>query len=197
MDNDLYTANSDILRIMKQSRQIRWNLLKENSIQRILYLLKIMYSFVYNNENIFSYYNFIVSLYGPYSKLIKDSLIFLESDLWIIKNDNGEYTFGEQEIELPLNEEQKEEWIYTILYILGKYGIDRIFGFIINDPLYKDAVATNSQKLLDTSSAENKTIEILNKFKTAFEETLNEAHSLSKKDYLDLYFDYIFSQIIK
>ena len=44
---------------------------------------------------------------------------------------------------------------------------------------------------------ENETLLVLNDFKKAFEETLSDTSSISKEEYISLYFDYIFSQIIK
>ena len=79
---------------------------------------------------------------------------------------------------------------------MGLYGESKIFGFTINDPLYKECIETNIQKILDTSSLENKTVKVLNDFKSAFEDTLDDVSNISREEYLELYFEYIFSKII-
>lgn len=92
---------------------------------------------------------------------------------------------------------EKENWIKTIILILGKYGENKIFGFTINDPLYKEAVENNQIRELNTSSPENKTVKVLHEFKQAFEETIEDTLSINAEEYIDLYFEYVFSQIIQ
>ena len=83
-----------------------------------------------------------------------------------------------------------------ILFILSKYGENKIFGFIVNDPLYDISVKSNQSSEIQVTP-ENETLLVLNDFKKAFEETLSDTSSISKEEYISLYFDYIFSQIIK
>lgn len=83
-----------------------------------------------------------------------------------------------------------------ILLILSKYGENKIFGFIVNDPLYDISVKSNQSSEIQVTP-ENETLLVLNDFKKAFEETLSDTSSISKEEYISLYFDYIFSQIIK
>lgn len=189
----LYDANSDILFIAHNVKHIGWVTIKEQSIQRIIYLSKVLYSFTHDDENIFDYYHFSITLHGPYSVLIRNSIINLKSNRFFNLNEGSLQAIRESPTGL---ESTKENWLKSIILILGKYGENRIFGFTINDPLYKEAVDTNSQRELDTSSPENTTIKVLNDFKTAFEETLSTTEQISPEEYLDLYFEYVFSQII-
>lgn len=195
-NTELYYANEDVLCVMHHVKVIGWNSIKEQSVQRIMYLSKVLYSFTHTDNNIFDYYHFSVSLYGPYSSLIENSAIYLKSALYLKEDENSNILYNRESPSKNIDK-NKEQWIKTIILILGKYGENRIFGFTINDPLYKEAVETNQQRELDTSSPENKTIKVLNEFKSAFEETLQDTSFISADEYLDLYFEYIFSQIIK
>lgn len=66
----------------------------------------------------------------------------------------------------------------------------------MNDPLYDISVKSNQSSEIQVTP-ENETLLVLNDFKKAFEETLSDTSSISKEEYISLYFDYIFSQIIK
>ena len=84
------------------------------------------------------------------------------------------------------------------MFMLGKYGEKRLFGFIVNDPSYENASLTNDVDGIDTSSPDSETFKVLQDFKVAFEESLgNEASVISDEKYIELYFEYVFSQIIK
>jgi hypothetical protein len=96
---------------------------------------------------------------------------------------------------LEMIDKTKREWIRFVLLLLGKYGEERIFSFVINDPTFDDAIKSNSKKELDLS-VESVTVKILQNFKQAFENTLNVDSSIDDKKYIDLYFEYIFGQII-
>lgn len=197
MDNlKLYDANDDILRIMYHLKSIGWDCVKKQSIQRILYLTKVLYSFTHKDKNIFEYYSFSVTIAGPYSFLIENSLVYLKSNQNLLEDSDGNIKYQRESPNKDIDKE-KDNWIKNIIFILGKYGENKIFGFTINDPLYHLAVQINQQKELDTSSPDNKTIQTLNNFKSAFEETLSNTSSIDDNEYIDLYFEYIFSQIIK
>lgn len=198
MDNriEMYHANEDILCIMKNAKLIGWRSIKEQSIQRIMYLSKVLYSFTHSDDNKYDYYHFSIDLYGPFSALINNSIIFLKSSQYLVDNFEGKLEISRDNDSLVFDQD-KDKWIKTIILILGKYGEHRIFAFTIYDPLYKEAVETNQLRVLDTSSVENKTIKVLKAFKKAFEETLKDTSTISAEEYLDLYFEYIFSQIIK
>jgi hypothetical protein len=81
------------------------------------------------------------------------------------------------------------------LLILGKYGENKIFSFIVNDPQYDQSVKANLNSEINTNP-ENNTLKVLNDFKKAFEDTLEDTSSISKEEYISLYFDYLFSKII-
>lgn len=196
-NKDLYLANDDILCVMHQVKSIGWISIKEQSLQRIIYLSQVLYSFTHNNEdNIFDYYHFSVSLYGPFSSLIEKGIIFLKSNLYLVGDENGNIVYERKSPSINISI-AKEKWFKQVIYILGIYGEDRIFGFTINDPLYKEAFDTNKQRELEAYSPENRTIAVLNEFKEAFENTLENTSTISKEEYLELYFEYIFSEIIK
>lgn len=195
-NKELYQANEDIICVIDNVKSIGWNSIKEQSIQRIVYLSKVLYSFTHLDRNIFDYYHFSVSLYGPFSGLIENSIVYLKSAMYLLDSEEGSLKYNRNNPLVEKNEE-KEKWIKTIILILGKYGENRIFGFTINDPLYKEAVENNQLRELDTSSPENKTVKVLQEFKQAFEDTLDDTSSISAEEYLDLYFEYIFSQIIQ
>lgn len=186
-------VNLDILCIMNLVERIGWSSLKEQSIQRVLYLSKVLYSFCNKEDDLFYYYHFSKSISGPYSELIHNSLIFLYSNQYVIEND-GSYKL--YRLAPAKAGDKKEKWFKTIILILGKYGEERIYGFTINDPLYIEAVQGNSQKELNTN-IENRTIQVLTQFRSAFEQSISDTSSISSEEYLDLYFEYIFGQIIK
>lgn len=196
-DFNLFRANDDIALIALNLKSIGWLSFNKRSLQRIIYLSKVLYSFMYTDEkdNIFNSYSFSVSAYGPHASLIDRSLAYLESNQFLEPDEVGNIKIARK---LPENNisEKKKEWIKTIILILGKYGEDRIFGFVVNDPLYSEAVQSNQQTALIDASPENKTVQVLTDFRSAFEETLKDTSSISKGEYLDLYFEYIFGQII-
>lgn len=192
---ELLRANSDILILLSLVDEIGWTSLREQSIQRILYISKVLYSFVYlDNEPLLEDYHFSKTISGPYSELVFRSLTDLKKSE-LISDDDGTIKLTDENFE-PEHNEKQENWLKTIIYILGLYGEAKIFNFTIRDPSYEEAVKTNSEKELDTSP-ETTTIRVLNDFKKAFEETLEDVSSIDKKEYLELYFEYVFSKIIE
>ena len=193
---ELVKVNIDIMTIVFHARKLGWETISVSTLQRMMYLMKVLYSFIDKNENnLFSHYHFSVTTFGPYSELIYRSVVFLlstrrldgdmDGDVKIISND------GVDEMDI-----EKIDWIDSILLILSKYGENKIFGFIVNDPLYDISVKSNLPSEIQVTS-ENETLIVLNDFKKAFEETLSNTSAISKEEYISLYFDYIFSQIIK
>ena len=81
--------------------------------------------------------------------------------------------------------------------MLGKYGEKRLFGFIVNDPSYENAALTNNVDGVDTLSSDSETLKVLNDFKNAFEQTLEDTSAISDEKYIEMYFEYVFSEIIK
>ena len=176
--------------------EVGWEAIRESSIQRIIYLAKVLYTFVLEEKELFEEYHFTTSLTGPYSDLIYNSILYLKS------NENISETDGLITLEQDFNpggvefENERSEWIKSVIYILALYGEDKVFGFTINDPLYKDSLIRNEPKELDTSP-DNVTIQVLYQFKEAFEETIDNTNHIDNKEYLELYFEYVFSKIIK
>lgn len=194
LDKNLIRANEDIITISTIAKSIGWGAVSEQSFQRVLYLVQILYSFKHVGENIFSYYHFIVTTFGPYSDLIERSLVFMKSSSSLREEEGGLCLNTKKKI--PYNND-KVEWLKTVLYMLGKYGEKRLFGFIVNDPSYENATQTNNVGGIDTSSSESETLKTLNDFKVAFEQTIEDTSAISDEKYIELYFEYIFSQIIK
>jgi hypothetical protein len=195
---DLFEVNSDLLDLFKIANEIGWSEFREPSIHRILYLSSVLYSFM-NKEDDLAYanYHFSLSLTGPYSEIIDRSITDLKRREIIIEDKPGNLSIDFNNIkEIFSSENSKIKWFRIIVYILGLYGEERVFGFVIQDPQYIDDFQRNSQKELDISD-QNKTIDILNRFKIAFEETLNDVSEIDDREYLELYFEYIFGKIIK
>ena len=194
-EDELVRANIDIMTILSHASKIGWETVTVNTLQRFIYLLKVLYSFNSDEENMFDGYHFSVTTYGPYSQLVYRSVVFLlasnrlegelEGEVRIISNDG-----------VDAMAEDRVNWIEAILLILSKYGENKIFSFIVNDPLYDISVKSNQSSEIHVNT-ENETLSVLNNFKKAFEETLLDTSSISKIEYISLYFDYIFSQIIK
>lgn len=197
MDNtELYTANEDIMAISYYGKEIGWESIAGLSFHRILYLVKVLYVFRHAGDvSLFSSYHFTAIINGPYSEQVNNSLVFLSSSEKLLEK-NDLYTFNSDKSLLENFPDEKLTWIRFVLLLLGKYGEDKIFGFIINDPAYDNAVKTNRNAELNVS-AESLTVRVLNKFKSSFEETLDQGVNLTDEQYIDLYFEYLFGKIIK
>lgn len=190
----LMLANADLMTIVAHAKKIGWETISYNSLQRVVYMMKVLYSFNHDDENVFGLYHFNVSIFGPYSELVEKSFTFLLASQRLI---------GEREGDVRLNsldgvdalDDEKIRWIETVLLILSRYGESKIFSFIVNDPQYEKSVKANLYSEINTNP-ENDTFKVLNDFKKAFEETLGDTSTISKEEYISLYFDYLFSQII-
>ena len=190
----LLSANVDLMTIVAHTKKMGWDSVGSNSLQRIVYLMKVLYAFSHEDENVFGLYHFNVSVFGPYSELINNSLTYLLATQRLIGERDGDVRLNSMDgVDTML--EDKIKWIDTVLLILGKYGESKIFSFIVNDPLYDQSVKSNSDSEIDINP-ENYTLRVLNDFKKAFEETLEDTSSISKEEYISLYFDYLFSKII-
>lgn len=195
-NKELIQVHIDIMTITAHARKIGWDTISVDTLQRFIYLLKVLYSFMNNrDENIFSQYHFNVTTFGPYSEIIYRSVVFLLASHRLEGDMHGDVKITSND---GVDEMDKERinWIDSILLILSKYGENKIFGFIVNDPLYDISVKSNQSSEIQVTP-ENETLLVLNDFKKAFEETLSDTSSISKEEYISLYFDYIFSQIIK
>ena len=195
MDNILYKVNDDIIMILRIAKNIGWGQITINTIFRILYFVQTLYSFRYKNKkNIFDYYHFTVTLFGPYSDLINRSVAYLESATFIEKKTDG-YTINSFP-EKGMNQ-GKFIWIKTVMLMLGKYGENEVFSFVLNDPSYEEAYRTNDINGIISTSSSSKTIKVLTDFKKAFEENLSNFSTISDEQYIEMYFDFIFGQIIQ
>ena len=190
----LMLANADIMTIIAHAKKIGWDTISYNSLQRVVYMMKVLYSFNHDDENVFSLYHFSVSIFGPYSELVDKSLTFLLSSQRLLGDREGDVRLNSMD-GVDAVAEDKIKWIDTILLILSRYGESKIFSFIVNDPQYEQSVKANINSEINTNP-ENDTLKVLNDFKRAFEETLKDTSSISKEEYISLYFDYLFSQII-
>ena len=196
---ELYEVNSDILALLKIASEIGWNELRESSLHRILYLSSVLYNFIDNHkEQLFENYHFSLSATGPYSDIINKSIIDLSTRENIIEDEETGFLKLDSttDITSSLEQNNKYNWFKIIIFILGLYGEDKIFGFVIQDPQYKDDFLRNVKTSINISN-QNKTVETLNQFKAAFEETLEDVSKIEDKEYLELYFEYVFSKIIK
>ncbi len=191
----LMSANADLMTIIAHAKKMGWDSIGSNSLQRIVYLLKVLYAFNHEGDNDFGLYHFNVSIFGPYSELVDKSLTFLLSSQRLIGEKDGDVCLNSIDGVDAMSEE-KVRWIIAILLILGKYGESKIFSFIVNDPLYDKSVKANIDAEIDINP-ENYTLQVLNDFKKAFEDTLKDTSSISKEEYIGLYFDFLFSKIIK
>lgn len=191
----LMSANVDLMTIIAHTKKMGWDSVGSNSLQRIMYLMKVLYAFNHEDENVFGLYHFNVSVFGPYSELINNSLTFLLATQRLTGEREGDVRLNSDDGVDAMSDE-KIKWIDTVLLILGKYGESKIFSFIVNDPLYDQSVKSNSDSEIDINP-ENYTLRVLNDFKSAFEETLEDTSFISKEEYISLYFDYLFSEIIK
>lgn len=190
----LMLANADIMTIIAHAKKIGWDTISYNSLQRVVYMMKVLYSFNHDYENVFGLYHFSVSIFGPYSELVDKSLTFLLSSQRLLGDREGDVRLNSMD-GVDAVAEDKIKWIDTILLILSRYGESKIFSFIVNDPQYEQSVKANINSEINTNP-ENDTLKVLNDFKRAFEETLEDTSSISKEEYISLYFDYLFSQII-
>lgn len=190
-----FAAYADIMTVVAHSKRIGWETIDTNTIHRSIYLMKVLFSFTHEDENLFGIYHFNVSIFGPYSELINRALYFLLSSQRLLGEVGGALTLNSGD-GVDCVTVEKQNWIDTVLLILGKYGERKVFSFVVNDPQYGTAVKSNAVSEIDCG-VENETLKILRDFQLAFEQTLPDTSSISKAEYLNLYFDYIFSQIIK
>lgn len=195
-----YDINFDILSVLNLAKQLGWKSLKEHTISRVLYFSSVLYSFRYaGKQNPFDEYIFSVDSSGPFYSQITNSLIFLENNQYVKRSAEGFLSLGETTQPKPTKSEinLKAEWINHVLFILGLYGEGKIYEFVIRDPEYQKSLEVNSVKKLNTSTT-NYTIKFLKEFKSTFEETLGkDSVKIDDKKYLQLYFEYVFSKVVK
>ena len=199
-----YSSNmkksEDIYQLMKKLNNIGWKTIRESSLNRIIYLAAVLYSFRYpKEENILqNEYMFSVTLSGPEDAEIENALINLESNDVIMQTEEG-YQICKGAV-FSINavfDSKKSEWFDDIAYIIGIYGEDKIYDFIFRDPEYRKTLKGNSIYNLNIGP-ENATVNFLNGFKAAFEEKIqNKDDVLNNRQYLELYFEYVFGMILR
>lgn len=187
-------ANCDIMTIVSHARRIGWDTISEQSVHRVTYLMKVLYAFCHESLNVFDAYHFNVTVFGPYSDLINRSLVFLISSQRIVEEQGGNLRIVSKD-GVDVIADEKIRWIDTVLLILGKYGEQKVFSFVVNDPQYNCSVKANISAEINCSS-KSETVNTLNDFREAFEKTI-DASNISKEEYIGLYFDFLFGQIIK
>lgn len=199
---DQYLIYTDILAIFKLASDIQWKEVRQNSVYRILYLSSVLYSFrhPYKN-NPFIIYKFTVDTTGPYDSNISKAFDFLIKDEYIRRTTGDDVlaigrNSGNDVFKIEVGQE-RYEWIKQVMYILGIYGENKIYDFIFRDPQYQTTIKSNTQQGLNTD-VNNETVKTLKSFQSAFEETLEkDKEKISSQTYLELYFEYVFSKILK
>lgn len=197
---EIMTKSGDVYQLIVKLVGIGWKSIRESSINRIIYLSAVLYSFRYPDEsNIFEEdYKFTVSLSGPEDAGVEKALINLESNEVICHTDAGYVLSQQKEVSLITpQKDRKVEWFDDVAYIIGIYGEDKIFDFIYRDPEYRKSLDGNSTYNLNIGE-DNATVEFLNGFKEAFEaKIVDKQITLENKKYLELYFEYVFGKILR
>ena len=192
--------SGDIYQLMMRLAAIGWKNIRESSINRLMYLSAVLYSFRYPNEdNLFQReYRFDVTLSGPEDSGIENALVNLESNDVIEHTEEGYSLCKNASFSfLASSENKKIEWFENIAYIVGIYGEDKIYDFIFRDPEYRRSLQGNSTYNLNIGN-NNATVIFLNSFKSAFEEKIeNMEDRLDNRKYLELYFEYVFGMILR
>lgn len=197
-----YLIYTDILAIFKLASNIQWKEVRNNSIYRILYLSSVLYTFRYTDKkNPFNIYNFSVDITGPYDSNISSAINFLIKDEYLLR------ATGDDIFKLGINSkndvfkidigQERFEWLKQVVNILGIYGENKIYEFIFRDPEYQTIIKSNTRQGLNID-LNNETVKTLKGFQEIFEETLTDKkENISSQTYLELYFEYVFSKILK
>lgn len=192
--------SKDIYLLMIKINKIGWDAIKKSSINRVIYLSAILYTFRYpEDDNIFEdRYNFSVNISGPEDADIEKALINLESNEVITHTEEGYALSGNNKEVITTEETEKlENWFEDIAYIIGRYGEERIYDFIFRDPEYRNSYKSNSPYNLNISN-QNDTVAFLNTFKKAFEDKIvDDKEVLTNREYLEMYFEYVFGKILR
>ncbi len=196
----IIVKSKDIYCLLCELKELGWESLRETSINRLIYLSSVLYSFINNEiENIFAKsYQFTITLSGPEDAEIEKALIHLESNGLVQHTDKG-YAVIEGTNPLIIDEEyeEKKAWFKDIAYIISIYGEDKIYDFIFRDPEYRESLLGNSVYNLNIDK-NNATVKFLNRFKYEFEKVLNDkSYSLDNRKYMELYFEYVFGMILR
>jgi len=195
----IIVKSKDIYCLLCVLKELGWESLRETSINRLIYLSSVLYSFINNeSENIYAKnYQFIITLSGPEDAEIEKALIHLESNGLVQHTAKG-YVVIENASSLIINGyEKKKAWFKDIAYIISIYGEDKIYDFIFRDPEYRESLLGNSVYNLNIDK-NNATVKFLNTFKFEFEKVLNDRRvALDNRKYMELYFEYVFGMILR
>lgn len=200
--SDIMIVSGDVYLIVKSMKQVGWSTIRATSINRILYISSVVYSFRFPEiKNIFEdNYHFLITLSGPEEALVQNALVHLESNELIDHGSDGFYLIQANCDNFYENIsffEEKKQWIEDMAYIIGIYGEDKIYDFIFRDPEYKTSLKSNDEYNLDIGK-ENETIKFLNSFKDSFENKLQDLPlKMDNRKYLELYFEYVFGRILR
>ncbi|MCK0069407.1 hypothetical protein [Kordiimonas laminariae] len=203
-DTNKYVVYADILSIFRSADALDWKSLRKSSVHRVMYLASVLFGFKFpEKDNIFSKYNFSIEKYvGPFSSDIEKGVNFLSKDEYLIPSGEEEplYSLGTNAADQIFKEalvQARDEWLKLIVSILSLYGENKIYDFIFRDKEYQDAIKSNKTTGFDIGP-ENRTIQFLKGFQAAFEETLPQhSENVDATQYLELYFEYVFSKILK
>lgn len=199
-EQSLFTANTDIITLLKLADDIGWESMNELNVYRLLYLSSVLYSFRFPGErNPFeNNYHFVISYKGPYEENIQGSLLFLQTRDYITINEEKEVFLNNDQLENDFNsDEAKTLWLERIVQLMAIQGIDKVYEFVIRDPEYHKNAQINPIKEIDLST-NSETVKFLNEFKNDFEKALGkDALQIDHGEYLQLYFEYVFSKIVK
>lgn len=194
-------ASGDITSCFLAAKSIGWDGMSEISLNRIIYFAAVLFKFRFSEQkNIFEDdYEFSITLRGPEAAIIKHAITHLQTN-FIISCKGREYFLDVEDETFTKNlpyYEEKKNWIEDIVYLMGVYGEEKLYDFIFRDPEYKANLKSKSSKPLDLSEA-NYTIKYLKMFKTDFENSVSQqSPKLDNKQYLELYFEYVFGKILK
>ena len=194
-------VSGDIVSCFLSGKSIGWDGISEVSLNRIIYFAAVLFKFMFSEQkNIFEEdYEFSITLRGPEAPIINNAIIHLQSNE-VISKKGSEYFLDVVDNDFTKNLpyfEEKKSWIEDIVYLMGVYGEDKLYDFIFRDPEYKTNLKSKTFKLLNLGG-DNYTIRYLELFKADFERTLlQQSFKLSNKQYLELYFEFVFGKILK
>ena len=91
--DEIILKSEDILLLLSKLKNIGWKYVRESSINRILYLSAVLYSFRYpGKNNIFKDdYKFFRTLSGPEDTDIDNAIIFLKTNELLLHSEEGYY----------------------------------------------------------------------------------------------------------
>lgn len=194
-------TSGDVYVVIKCMNEKGWLGIKASSINRIIYLASVLYSFMFETtDNPFQKdYSFSITLSGPEDPAIEQALINLNSNDAIKLTENGYVITNKEFISnfggFPFFK-TKSAWLDDISYIIGLYGEGKIYDFVFRDPQYQNSIKVNAIVPLNLKK-DNATVEFLKSFKDEFEKHVYPDQKLPNRKYLKLYFEYVFGKILR